>query len=658
MSVYSVGNNYTTGGFGSRWQPKQSRITVGRDVAPLTSTGFSANTANNNVLGHGDDVTLKSRRLFDYAMSNVQNGGRAQSFRGLAKLMDKSEDIELPVKANNVLAEQGDYSISYDAASKQINIFAKSAESGEFELTQSVAVTQDMKISWGEDGKPQVLTGAAAQSRGALEAKGENEIIIRTSNVDVIAGSGTTVLNLSSSAGTFSGGNKVTYLGTYLGSTFTDVKGDVDFAGHFAGSTFSKLTGTNTFSGVFENVEVDAAKGRNAFTGYFSASAIMGGKEAYTASGLFMNGSTVIGSTGDDTFSGRFIDSEVNGGEGDDSFGNSASIGNSETLVYKKHKDSIAYQGLAADFVNSTVSAGAGNDKFKGVMWGGSLDLEQGENTVRGVFGQTAVNGGTGNDDLTAMYSYSSSFNAGIGDDKVTLLTSVMSTVTTDKGDDKISMGQNNPQDGAATWQTSSEYFAKARPTETGELRENTVNAEKGENQIAIHNGESTVAALSGTEYMTYTRKIEHEEKESSKKEGSDTQDTPDAQEPISLLTDKQKANPQAKQYAVVSTLLDTPEVLNTDTSETDEENGPSERKMRRAQGRYKSVLGFEPLDKGNPAVTVNTSDGESQTFHGIARYNKFEGQGGGAAMVQTVRRAGPDGTYSWDYVPGTRVSV
>ena len=649
MSVYSVGNDYAAGGLGSRWQPKENRIRVGRDVAALTSTGFSGRSANSMVLGHGDDVTLKSRELFQFAMSSAQAGHQPQSFRALSRGFGQEGNSFVVPKAAT-LATQGDFTVSYDSGSGMVRIFEKNAETDEYALVQSVAARQDIKISWGEDGKPQVLAGSDALTMGNLEATGQNEVLIRVSDADVLAGSGTTVMNLSSSAGNFSGGDKVTYLGSYRDSVFTGTAGDVNFAGYFSGSTFSELAGSNSFSGVFEHAEVDAAKGRNEFKGYFSASAITGGKERYTASGLFINGSTILGSSDDDAFSGRFVDSEVSGGDGNDSFGNAQSISNSETLTYKSGGIQATYSAIAADFVNSSVNAGAGNDSFKGVMWGGTLNLEQGENTVKGVFGQTTVNGGSGNDELTAVYSDTSIFNTGIGDDSVALLSSVLSTINTGEGTNKVAVGLNASRANASTWQNRNDYFSQGRPVETGELQNNTINAEKGENQIAVHNGESTIAVLSGDIYETSTRKAAQAEEAPASKDSAD--ETAETREPVPLLTEQQQAFPQAQQYAAVAQLMQTPQVLRTDASgwESDTENGLGERKVRHALGRYKSFLGSEPFEQGDPAVTVNTADGKSKTFNGIARHNEFEGDADNTkGMVRNVRRAGADGSFSWN---------
>jgi hypothetical protein len=145
-------------------------------------------------------------------------------------------------------------------------------------------------------------------------------------------------------------------------------------------------------------------KGKSTFSGYFSASEIQAGNNGSTADGLFMDACIVKGGDGDDSFSGRFIDGEVDGGKGNDSFGNTQSM-KPERLVYLTDEYRV-YSGLAADFVNATVNAGAGSDTFEGVMWGGTLNLDEGENTVRGMFGEATVNGGKDNDDINATYSY------------------------------------------------------------------------------------------------------------------------------------------------------------------------------------------------------------------------------------------------------------
>jgi hypothetical protein len=320
-----------------------------------------------------------------------------------------------------------------------------------------------------------------------------------------------------------------------------------------------------------------------------------------------MDACIVKGGDGDDVFSGRFIDGEVDGGEGDDNFGNTQSM-NSEILSYKTSRGTRVYNGLAADFVNATVNAGAGNDTFEGVMWGGALNLDEGENTVRGMFGEAMVNDGKDNDDITATYSYLSFFDTGPGVDTVTLVTADNSSVTTDEGTNLVTMGQNNPTPADHTWQTRYEYSSKRRPMETGELQHNTVNTEKGDNTVSIQNGESTVAVLNGNEYEEKTV-------------GRKPDDAGTAEEPSSRGTAEQPSAQNAASPIMpqVPTLLDAAGPQAAEDAENDGAQSfppADERTVRYAIGRYLNVYGFEPLAGETPAVTVQTGTGESRTFN------------------------------------------
>jgi hypothetical protein len=378
-------------------------------------------------------------------------------------------------------------------------------------------------------------------------------------------------------------------------------------------------------------------KGRSAFSGYFSASEIQAGNNGSTANGLFMDACIVMGGDGDDRFSGRFIGGEVDGGKGDDSFGNTQSM-NPEILTYHTDKTRV-YSGLAADFVNAAVNAGAGSDTFEGVMWGGALNLNEGENTVRGMFGEATVNGGKGNDDINAAYSYMSFFDTGLGDDTVTLVTADYSSVTTDEGTNLVTVGQNNPAPGDHTWQTRHEYFSKRRPMETGELQHNTVNTEKGDNTVGIHNGESTVAVLNGNEYEERTMGRKPDDAGTEEPSSRGIAEQPSAQNAASPIMPQAPAllgaaGPQAAGDAENGTQASPP---------------ADKRTLRHAIGRYLNVYGFEPLAGETPAVTVQTDTGESRTFNDVERHNTFEDNEEKPGMVRVIRRYDGFGSFSWD---------
>jgi hypothetical protein len=638
----SLSSILNTSSIGTVWQPKSNRIQVGRDVGALSATGFCGGPDRNRVLGQGDDVTLKSRWLFDFVKAKTESGGTVPDFRELSKVIKEFGETGFASPSmlkgvdGTVLQQKGDYVVSYNGGG--LLVYKKNAEAGEFTQVTAVSGKQDIRIAWDGNGEPQILTGGAALTNGVLAAQGENEFLFRASKADVAAGKGTTVFNASFAEGTYSGGDNVTYLGRYAGGIFTETTGKITFAGYFSGASFEKLTGDSIFSGVFTNASVTLEKGKSTFSGYFSASEIQAGNNGSTVNGLFMDACIVKGGDGDDSFSGRFIDGEVDGGKGDDSFGNTQSM-NPEILACQTDNETRVYSGLAADFVNATVNAGEGSDTFEGVMWGGALNLDEGENTVRGMFGEATVNGGKDNDDIHAAYSSMSFFTTGLGDDTVTLVTADQSSVTTDEGTNLVTMGQNNPTPGDHTWQTRDEYFSKSRPMETGELRHNTVNTEKGDNTVGIHNGESIVAVLNGNEYEEKT--VGRKADDAGTAEGPSSRGT--AEQP-SVQNAASPIMPQAP------ALLDTAGPQAAGDAENGVQTSPSadERTLRYAIGRYLNVYGFEPLAGETPAVTVQT-DGESRIFNGVERHNTFEDNEENPGMMRVIRRYNGFGSFSWD---------
>ena len=412
--------------FGTLWRPDPGGIRVGRDVGALTSTGFSRGAPDNVIVSRGDDVELKSADLFNKVRDAARKGENVTRFRSISP----QDLVEGKVSSGNTVYKNGDYCAAF--ADGTLTISKRNAETGKFDQVLSTKIREDTKVVWNENGEPQLLTGRSARTEGVLKAEGENELLFRVSDCDVQAGAGTVVYNLCSSSGTYSGGDNVTYLGAYEGGTFTETTGKVTFGGYFNGASFSKLTGISEFSGVFEAAAVDLADGKGSFSGYFSASAITGSADhGNTMDGIFLDACTIQGGDGDDTFNGRFINSTIDGGEGDNSFGDMG-MNLMRTLTAE------------ADFINSSVSSGAGRDNLRGVVWGGSFDLGDGDDSVDGVFSQTTISGGSGNDRLKADYANAASFDTGRGDDVVDLTTAVNNTVTTGEGSNRVGMGRND----------------------------------------------------------------------------------------------------------------------------------------------------------------------------------------------------------------------
>jgi hypothetical protein len=211
--------------------------------------------------------------------------------------------------------------------------------------------------------------------------------------------------------------------------------------------------------------------------------------------------------------------------------------------------------------------------------------------------------------------------------------------VTTDEGTSLAAMGQNNPAPGDHTWQTRNEYFSRSRPMETGELRHNTVNTEKGGNTVGIHNGESTVAVFNGNEY---------EEKTAGRK--------PDDAGTAKKPSPRGIAEQPSAQNAAFSIMPQTLALLDAAGPQAagDAENGaqtspPADKKtLRHAIGRYLNMYGFEPLAGETPAVTVQTDTGESRTFTGVERHNIFE-DNEKPGMMRIIRSSDGFGSFSWD---------
>lgn len=569
--------------FGSLWRPDSGGIRVGRDVGALTSTGFARGAPDNVIVSKGDEIELKSGELFGKVREAARNGENIKQFRSISP----QDLVEGKVSSGNTVYKNGDYCAAF--ADGTLTISKRNAETGKFDQVLSTKIREDTKVVWNENGEPQLLTGRSARTEGVLKAEGENELLFRVSDCDVQAGAGTVVYNLCSSSGTYSGGDNVTYLGAYEGGTFTETTGKVTFGGYFNGASFSKLTGISEFSGVFEAAAVDLADGKGSFSGYFSASAITGSADhGNTMDGIFLDACTIQGGDGDDTFNGRFINSAIDGGEGDNSFGDMG-MNLMRTLTAE------------ADFINSSVSSGAGRDNLRGVVWGGSFDLGDGDDSVDGVFSQTTISGGSGNDRLKADYANAASFDTGRGDDVVDLTTAVNNTVTTGEGSNRVSMGRNDVSGQAKTWQTAEEHALRTRPTQTGELARNTVVAHEGENAVTINNGLST-------------RRLATSDGQKQAGQGDAVDDGPAEENPP-------KAQPQGD---------------------------GTDRAMVTAIKRYRLSMVTGSETARELAATVIYADGSRDNVNAMTRREKkYEDPAGG--MVRMIRRYGSDGSVSWD---------
>lgn len=557
-------------------------------MGALTATGFARGAPENVIVGKGDDVELTSRALFNRGSEAARSGKSVRQFRAIS-----AQDLnDGEVADDAALYRNGDWRANF--ADGMLTISRRNRETGAFEEFASLHVKEDTRVVWGADGEPQILTGRAAMTGGVLKATGENELLFRQSNCRVEAGQGTVVYNLSDAAGTYSGGDGVTYLGAYTGGTFTDTTGRVTFGGYFRGASFSGLTGPSSFSGVFEEVNADLRDGKATFSGYFSASAIRGSAErGTTMSGMFLNACTIQGGDGDDMFSGRFINSSIDGGEGNNSFGDPG-MNLLRSLV------------VEADFVNTGVTAGAGRDSLHSVVWGGVFDLGEGDDIADGIFSQTSILGGSGADTLNIDYADGASFDTGDGEgDVIDIATGANNTVSTGEGDNTVIMGRNGVSEQARTWQTAVEHDLHTRPTQTGEIARNTVVAAAGEATIVINTGATS-------------RQVATSDGGGSSGAGSEA-----------AAGDIDAPGTEKRPDAMAG-------------------DGTDGRALRAAINSYRLVMDAASETTAEPAATVVYGDGRREVVEGMARrQTRYEDPEGG--MIRSVRRHGRDGSVSWN---------
>lgn len=531
-------------------------------------------------------MELTSRELFNRVSEAARSGKSVRQFRAIS-----NQDLSDGKVADDAALYRNE-NWRVDVADGMLTISGRNRETGALEEFASLELKEDTRVVWGADGEPQILTGRAAMTGGVLKATGENELLFRLSNCRVEAGQGTVVYNLCSAAGTYSGGDDVTYLGEYNGGTFTDTTGSVNFGGYFRDASFSGLTGLSSFSGVFEEVDADLKNGKATFSGYFSASTIIGSTDrGTTMSGMFLNACTIQGGDGDDMFSGRFINSSIDGGEGNNSFGDPG-MNLLRNLVAE------------ADFVNTEVTAGAGRDSLHSVVWGGVFDLGEGDDTADGIFSQTAILGGGGADTLNIDYADGASFDTGDGEgDVIDIATGANNTVSTGEGDNTVIMGRNGVSEQARTWQTAVEHDLGTRPTQTGEIVRNTVVAASGETAISINTGAAS-------------RQIAT----------SDGRESSDAE--------------------AAAGNIDAPVTENRPDARAGD--GPGDRALRTAINRYRFVMDAAPENAAGRAATVIYGDGHREDVAGMARrQTRYEDPEGG--MIRSVRRYGRDGSVAWD---------
>ncbi len=630
LSLFNFGSLMSDAkNIGDVWKPKTQRLRVGSDISPLTSTAVGETGNRTITVAEGDDVRLKSTGIFDWARQASKQGSQVKNFRLLddaqfspsAGGQDKTQGASA---TSSVLYDQGKRSVVFSGG--KLFVLEKDDSGEPPVILDEFTVTGDSRLSWDKDGNAVFTSGRDALTGGKLVAGGANEILIRTSGVDVEAGAGTTVLNLSSEGGSFSGGDKVTYLGAYQGCTFEGGAGDTTYAGYFSDSTFLAGKGKGLFSGVFEKAEIEGGDKDDQFSGYFSASTISGKGGTDIFNGMFLNGCKLSGDEDDDRFTGRFIDSALTSGAGNDVLGSLVDVAKAENF---KRPDGNTYRGLAADFVDTEVDAGEGNDSFNGVAFGGSLNLGAGDDSAAGVFTSVRVDGGEGNDSVTALYSRSSAFETGAGDNSFTLATATASVVHTGEGASIVNLGHSpgvsSQSDGATLsgsaltktlWNTPDDPL----PKEFGELSNNRVEAELGENTIHMHNGQGINSVATGTATSQTEAADRKSQKNQAAGKGKADSDTSDAagQEPAGgfrMGTESSLPLP-----LLSARTIDVSDVHSDARAPETGKESAEDRHRRRALERYATLYGDALVTEGNTAAVINTGTEEEIILKGARR--------------------------------------
>ncbi|SHN67120.1 hypothetical protein [Desulfovibrio litoralis] len=617
------------------WTPKQNKIVVGRDVGRISATGFETQKEK-IVLGDGDDVAFKSKNIFDLAKRGSMSGYSVKNFRDVSD----NDLANKTVTNSESLFENDKYFVAF--FDNTITIYEKNDDpKTPAKLIISTKIKDDTLISWGEDGVPQITTGAAAKTDNVLKATGINDILIRKNASKVEAGTGTIVLNLAK-GGTFSGGSNVTYKGFYDTADIVDDGTQKTFAGYFTNMKISTEKGNSIFSGVFEDSTIKAGKGADTFSGYFARTEVSGGDGDNLFNGMFMDHSKVIGGEDNDTFYGRFIESSVDGGKGDDSFGSGARISQMSLLYSLQFQQS--YMGLESDFINSEIDAGEGNDTFKGIMSGGSINLNKGNDKAEGIFQEASVDGSDGDDNINAWYSEMSHFSTGEGNDAIMLETGSFNTVNTGKGYNSIIMGANEQQTGGSSdadmihrgviWMNSMEM----QPIEAGEQHNNHVNATEGESTVVVRDGKSEHVVVSGSAENL------------GNKDNSTTQATSNGSEKASENIDE--FSPYTTQSGIINAIVKAEEQNKTQAQKTEAISDAKEKTenkqdaVRPTVKQYSIFNSGEKQNTGLVATTVTTSNGENLSFDGIVRRAETEKKGDDLGMVKVMRYANAQGYY------------
>lgn len=485
-------NNYSYGvsNIGCTWAPKRQRFMVGRDVMPIHEEGRAKET-NGIILS--DSVKQLKKAKDDYSAAENQTR-LGFSMRESVSASVSGESI----RQEQLLASGADESVYLVQSGGRASLRIVNLE-GE-ERVVGLTGGEDLRISWTKDGKAEIFTGEAARTGGKLAAQGENDILIRLSAVDVEAGNGSTVLNLSGKqGGTFSGGHNVRYLGAYDGASIEGGTGATAFEGYFGGCGISSENGRGDFSGVFNGFapgsSIKTGSYDDIFSGSFTQMEINDAGGANAFSGLFLTGNVIEAGDGDDSFSGRFFDSKINDQGGNNTFG---------SYINLKNK-------VALNFVRTVIESGGGNDTFMGAAEQSSVNLGGGDDAVTGILLDSALNAGAGADKFRILYSSGSLIEMGAGDDDLHLITGAGNSVHLGAGEDKMTSGLNAPSRdgslgglgayGGSAFLTERQAEGGLNPRSGhhfGDVQTSSIDAGEGENEIAVHDGKNVHSVRSG----------------------------------------------------------------------------------------------------------------------------------------------------------------
>ena len=628
ISLFNMTRMYSSHTGAKPFQLKSSGHMVGRDVNPLSQTSVMSAHRRDLVRAEGEDVRFTAQTVFDVAKNQSANGNFVSNFRSVS--VDDPDNID--ARNDRALFKNETHKVTFEG--NALNIYERNEE-GVWDLKESRVAKDDMRLTWDSSGNPQILEGAEARVSGnVLKAQGNNEILIRVNAKDVEAGGGSVVINLSDKKGKFSGGDGVTYIGSYGKDTVIEGgKGNTNYAGYFKGAEIRHKEGPGTFSGVFAEMLIGGSSLGDSFSGYFSAVDIAGGDGKNSFGGMFLAGSSVAGGANDDRFNGRYVDSSLEGGEGNDTFGQGidlkgASVLSADGKVYSHLlQDGGSYHGVSADFVDSSIIAGEGNNSVNSMVWGGKIELGSGNDEVRGSFIETNVNAGDGNDTIAAMYSENSMFDTGNGNDHLRLATARNNAVVTGEGSNSVSMGSNPGRTGVSdgsglggdsvlsrTTFSSKYELNKYRDGNMtigirfGELESNRLNAELGQNSVHVDNGTGTQSLFIDNKRTMLEAPESSEEAGESETDGKKTKETPTAAEAVMAAAIAANSPQQSESQA----------------------DGGKSMSSNITGDRFAILTGNGPLVDGGSALKIQTGAGEDIDMRYNARDNweKIEGKG------------------------------